>query len=107
MGSKARSVGAEVERSETLRAGSTGMAVCYDMTHADDVIRECGEKSPTLQSRMGTGGNQVPICLDNELAFHLTQDPIAGDKSPCLSSGNPVGGQASVGVLYSDRKSVV
>lgn len=101
MGSKAMSVGAEVERSETLRAGSTGMAVCYDMTHADDVIRECGEKSPTLQSRMGTGGNQVPLCLDNELAFHLTQDPIAGDKSPCLSSGNPVGGQASVGVLYS------
>lgn len=101
MGSKARSVGAEVERSETLRAGSTGMAVCYDMSHADEVIRECGEKSPTLQSRMGTGGNQVPICLGKELAFHLTQDPIAGDKSPCLSSGNPVGGQASVGVLYS------
>ena len=100
MGSRARSVGAEVERSETLRAGSTGMAVCYDMTHADEVIRECGEKSPTLQSRMGTGGNQVPICLGKELAFHLTQDPIAGDKSPCLSSGNPVGGQASVGVLY-------
>ena len=132
MGSKARSVGAEVERSETLRAGSTGMAVCYDMTHADEVIRECGEKSPTLQSRMGTGGNQVPICLGvdtynqcqtgnkaksliarhsdadgvpcvvigEEMAFHLTQDPIVGDKSPCLSSGNPVGGQASVGVLY-------
>lgn len=132
MGSKARSVGAEVERSETLRAGSTGMAVCYDMTHADDVIRECGEKSPTLQSRMGTGGNQVPICLGvdtynqcqtgdkaksliarhsdadgvpcvvtgEEMAFHLTQDPIAGDKSPCLSSGNPVNGQASVGVVF-------
>lgn len=32
-----------------------------DMTHANDVIRECGEVVPTLQSRMGTGGNQVPL----------------------------------------------
>lgn len=100
MGSKARGIGAAEEQSETLRAGSTGMAVCYDITHADVVARECGEKAPTLQSRMGTGENQVPICIDKELAFHLTQDPIAGDKSPCLSSGNPINGQASVGVLF-------
>lgn len=39
-----------------------GMAV-FDMTHANDVIRECGEIVPTLQSRMGTGGNQVPITM--------------------------------------------
>lgn len=64
MGSKAGSVGAEEEQSETLRAGSTGMAVCYDMSHADEVIRECGENALTLQNRMGTSGNQVPICLD-------------------------------------------
>lgn len=31
------------------------------MTHANDVIRDCGEIVPTLQSRMGTGGNQVPL----------------------------------------------
>ena len=40
-------------------------AVCYDMTHASDVIRDCGEVSPTLQSRMGTGGNQIPLCIGN------------------------------------------
>lgn len=40
-------------------------AVCYDMTHANDVIRDCGEVSPTLQSRMGTGGNQIPLCIGN------------------------------------------
>lgn len=34
---------------------------CFDMTHACDVIRECGEISPSLQARMGTGGNQVPL----------------------------------------------
>ena len=28
-----------------------------------DVIRECGDKAPCLQARMGTGGNQVPLCF--------------------------------------------
>ena len=35
--------------------------VALDMTHACDVIRECGEQGPALQARMGTGGNQVPL----------------------------------------------
>lgn len=46
-------------------------AVCYDMTHADEVIRDCGEVSPTLQSRMGTGGNQMPLCIGNGQADQL------------------------------------
>nr|DAG18886.1 MAG TPA: Cytosine specific methyltransferase [Caudoviricetes sp.] len=46
-------------------------AVCYDMTHASDVIRDCGEVSPTLQSRMGTGGNQIPLCIGNGQADQL------------------------------------
>ena len=33
------------------------------MTHADSVIRE-SEISPTLNARMGTGGNQVPIMTE-------------------------------------------
>ena len=36
-------------------------AVALDMTHACDVIRECGEQVPALQARMGTGGNRVPL----------------------------------------------
>ena len=36
------------------------------------------------------------------MSFHLLQDVITSDKiSPCLSSGNPVSGQASVGVCIS------
>lgn len=46
-------------------------AVCYDMTHASDVIRDCGEVSPTLQGRMGTGGNQIPLCIGNGQADQL------------------------------------
>lgn len=34
----------------------------YDMTHANDVIREVSDGIvPTLNARMGTGGNQVPL----------------------------------------------
>lgn len=39
-----------------------GMAI-LDMSHANDVIRECGETVTTLTSRMGTGGNQVPLTM--------------------------------------------
>ncbi len=35
--------------------------VALDMSHACDVIRDCGEVVPSLQARMGTGGNQVPL----------------------------------------------
>lgn len=33
----------------------------FDMTHANDVIRVSRDVSPSLQERMGTGGNQVPL----------------------------------------------
>lgn len=36
-------------------------ATVLDMTHACDVIRDCGGISPSLQARMGTGGNQIPL----------------------------------------------
>lgn len=51
-------------RTGTLRSEEHGhsLCVCLDMTHACDVIRECGEISPSLQARMGTGGNQIPLC---------------------------------------------
>lgn len=32
-----------------------------DITHACDVVRDCGSTTPSLQARMGTGGNQVPL----------------------------------------------
>lgn len=45
----------------TLNANAHVPCVALDMTHACDVIRECGEQAPALQARMGTGGNQVPL----------------------------------------------
>ena len=65
---QARSIGYQEELSPTLNAECGGNkpavvapAVVLDMTHACDVIRECGEIAPSLQARMRTGGNQVPL----------------------------------------------
>ena len=60
------------EVASTLRAGAGApkhdadirgrLAIsCLDMSHACDIIRDCGEIVPSLQARMGTGGNQVPL----------------------------------------------
>ena len=48
----------------TLDCMHDQQAVVYDMTHACDVIREYENASPTLQHRMGTGGNQIPLKID-------------------------------------------
>lgn len=61
---KARSIGYAEEQSPTLTAecgGNKPAVVALDMSHACDVIRDCGEVVPSLQARMGTGGNQVPL----------------------------------------------
>lgn len=61
---KAHSIGYEEETSPTLNAecgGNKPAVVALDMTHACDVIRECGDQAPSLQARMGTGGNRVPL----------------------------------------------
>lgn len=43
--------------------GAVAVVDIYDMTHADEPMRPCKNKGviPTLQARMGTGGNQVPV----------------------------------------------
>lgn len=59
---KARSIGYCEEQAPTLNAECGGnKPAILDMSHACDVIRDCGGTSPSLQARMGTGGNQVPL----------------------------------------------
>ena len=52
--------------------------VTLDMSHACDVIRDCGEVAPSLQARMGTGGNQIP----------LTYQKTTGALSPGAHAGS-------------------
>lgn len=65
-GAQAGGIGYSEEVSPTLGAAPSGTnqtpaVVALDMSHACDVIRDCGEIVPSLQARMGTGGNQVPL----------------------------------------------
>ena len=54
---------------------------CYDMTHADDPGRKVENGiAPTLQQRMGTGGNQVPLTVNFEMF------DTAKDASVCLNA---------------------
>jgi DNA (cytosine-5)-methyltransferase 1 len=78
---QARSIGYAEEQSPTLNAecgGNKPAVVALDMSHACDVIRDCGEVSPSLQARMGTGGNQVP----------LTYQQTTGTFSPGAHAGS-------------------
>ena len=65
-GAQAGGIGYSEEVSPTLASAPSGTnqtpaVVALDMSHACDVIRDCGEVSPSLQARMGTGVNQVPL----------------------------------------------
>ncbi len=60
-GEKAGGIGYSEEVSPTLSASPSVTPTILDMSHACDVIRDCGDVSPSLQARMGTGGNQVPL----------------------------------------------
>lgn len=58
----AGNIGYAKELAPTLLAGKEMHVVVYDMTHADEVMRPVKNGIvPTLNARMGTGGNQVPV----------------------------------------------
>lgn len=78
---KARSIGYAEEQSPTLNAecgGNKPAVVALYMSHACDVIRDCGEVVLSLQARMGTGGNKVP----------LTYQAVTGTLSPGAHAGS-------------------
>ena len=72
-------MGVSHDVSGTLRAQEHGhQPSVLDMSHACDVIRDCGEVAPSLQARMGTGGNQVL----------LTYQDVTGTLSPGAHAGS-------------------
>lgn len=65
--------------SGTLRAQEHGhQPTILDMSHACDAVRECGDVCPSLQARMGTGGNQVPLMFRQKRFGDYCQDDVAG-----------------------------
>lgn len=80
-------MGVSHDVSGTLRAQEHGhQPSILDMSHACDVIRDCGEVAPSLQARMGTGGNQIP----------LTYQKTTGTLSPGAHAGSYNGQDAYV-----------
>ena len=72
-------------KAPTLQGGVGGgvnnpamLCAVLDMSHACDVIRDCGEVAPSLQARMETGGNQIP----------LTYQKTTGTLSPGAHAGS-------------------
>nr|DAD99339.1 MAG TPA: Cytosine specific methyltransferase [Caudovirales sp. ct0FJ5] len=84
----------EVDKSNTLDLSGSNPArnqggICisvHDMTHAQDVIRERNDGTvQTLNNRMGTGGNQVPLIYTfNRDASIKNNMPIYEDKTSTL-----------------------
>ena len=61
---KSRTVGYEEECSPTLRAGTVPAAVALENHPADSRVKVAGDgKVQSLTSRMGTGGNNVPLVM--------------------------------------------
>ena len=49
----------------------------FDMTHANDVIRESRDVSISLQARMGTGGNQIPLTFSMQSLGDYKENEIS------------------------------
>ena len=80
-----------IDKSGPLMANTNDQAVfqqkntVYDMHHAADVIRTHVNVSPTLMSRMGTGGNNVPILTEGMTMFesHPADARVTGPVNVC------------------------
>ena len=83
----ARSIGYEEETSPTLRAGVVPAAIALDYHPADSRIG-IGEpeKIQTLTSRMGTGGNNVPLVMDGKVHQELPPQTLK-IRSGCEGGG--------------------
>lgn len=72
--------------SYTLNTIDRPAVVALDMTHACDAIRECGEIVPSLQARMGTGGNQVPLAFGIGNGQACEAASMAAEKAQTLNT---------------------
>ena len=88
------SLGYAVEKAACLASQSSGVEptiACYDMTHADEVVRPVKNGiDPTLNARMGTGGNQEPVVQGGYVPDTANTLTARMDGSPCVDRGPQV-----------------
>ena len=88
---KARSIGYEEERSPTLRAGVVPAAVAIENHPTDSKVRLSDDGIvETLTSRMGTGGNNVPLVMNQPTEQKVYG--ICSKDSNSMKSDNPHSG---------------
>jgi DNA (cytosine-5)-methyltransferase 1 len=75
-------IGNDGDPAYTVTAARKVHAVCYEHHGNDSRIREAGDTSPTITSRAGTGGNNLPILCLRECA-----GKPGGGKGPLVSNG--------------------
>lgn len=83
-GEKAGGIGYSEEVSPTLSSSPSGTnrtPAILDMSHACDVIRDCGGVVSSLQPRMGTGENQAPLTFALGRSDTLTESDVASTQS--------------------------
>lgn len=84
-GEKAGGIGYSEKVSPMLSSSPSGTnrtPAILDMSHACDVIRDCGGVVPSLQARMGTGGNQVPLTFAFGRSDALTESDVVRRLTP-------------------------
>lgn len=72
--------------SYTLNTVDRHAVIALDMAHACDAIRICGEIAPSLQARMGTGGNQIPLAFGIGNGQVAAASKLAEEKSQTLDT---------------------
>ena len=65
------------------REGHLVLTKCYDIGDRRNVANESVDVAPTLLSKMGTGGNNVPIIMEGLDCYN---QQMTGDKATCLRS---------------------
>ena len=110
---KARGIGYEEETAPTLRAGTVPAAVALENHPADSRVKLSGDNMcQTLTSRMGTGGGNIPLVMENPKCYDVrfTSERTKNARQNCYETetartidtgGNaPDSNQGGVAVVY-------
>lgn len=110
---KARGIGYEEETAPTLRAGTVPAAVALENHPADSRVKLSGDNMcQTLTSRMGTGGGNIPLVMENPKCYDVrfTSEGTKNARQNCYETetartidtgGNaPDSNQGGVAVVY-------
>lgn len=77
---------------------------CYDISDRRKVVAQNENISPTLQAKMGTGGNNVPIVIENhgqDARWNLSEDNIVQTLASNMGTG---GGNVPLIIDNSNRR---